>query len=897
MTQCPTCSAILDDTARFCSECGAEVSSISRAPTAHATPQRGATPASPVGRLAAEGTSDPSGIPPGFVLGDRYRMIGLIGRGGMGEVYRADDLRLGQPVALKFLPAALATDIALRERFFVEVRLARSVSHSNVCRVYDVAEHEGRLFLSMEYIDGEDLASLLRRIGRLPREKALQISRQLCGGLAAAHEREVLHRDLKPSNVMLDGRGQARITDFGLAVVAGRGATEAAAGTPAYMAPEQLDGRPATVRTDVYGLGLVLYELWTGRRAFDARSIAELRIAKRSLPQRPSEVAPDVDPAVERVILRCLDPDPARRPGSVVQIVAALPGGDPLAAALAAGDTPSPELVAASSARGALGAKRAAAMLAAVLGMLAAFAVVPWGDRLVERVRLARGPEYLGGIAEDFLTRVGVAPAHGMRARGFQADWDLLDYVEAHDRSPGRWDPLAALRPVRFWYRASPSPLVSSDEDGRVWFDDPPVNRPGMSAVRLDPAGRLTWFHFVPDSLPAERRATDWRPFFVAAELDTASLRPATPEPFAAYADERLAWESTNGDSAKRLRVEAASLMGRPTAFEVRHPWTPSPIAEATLPYTSGAYIPYLVVVLIGWIGGLLLARRSWRLRQGDRRGSFIVAAMSFTAAMTVFALRANHVADLSDEWDIARRAMAAALFWAATLWVVYLALEPSVRRRWPEILVSWNRLLAGDFTDPLVGRDVLTGLAVGLGVTLFARLEYHAPRAFGLPAPGPYWSGVFAIGSIGDVLGYLAGGFRTALVEGLGVLILILIARLVFRKRWLADALLVVAVGRAVQIYPSPLWIFWPIAIVRAAIWIMLLARVGLLAFIAGLVAWYTLQGPVDVHPGNWFAACSWEILALLVALAVAAYATASGRFARPIPGADSWTPGTPGA
>ena len=135
----------------------------------------------------------------------------------MGEVYRADDLKLGVTVTLKFLPRELRQDPKKHDRFLSEVRLARQISHPNVCRVFDVGEAQGQHFFSMDYIDGEDLASLLRRIGRLPSEKAAQIARQLCAGLAAAHEFGILHRDLKPGNVMLHGRGRARITDFGLA--------------------------------------------------------------------------------------------------------------------------------------------------------------------------------------------------------------------------------------------------------------------------------------------------------------------------------------------------------------------------------------------------------------------------------------------------------------------------------------------------------------------------------------------------------------------------------------------------------------------------------------------------------------------------------------------------------
>src|SRR5499427_5664193 len=173
---------------------------------------------------------------PGAIIAGRYRLVSLLGRGGMGEVYRADDLTLDQPVALKFLPHAVAAGDSRLKRFHNELRIARQVSHRNVCRLYDLGEAGGRPFLTMEYVDGEDLASLLRRIGRVPEDKAIQIARQLCAGVAAAHERGVLHRDLKPANVMIDGEGEVRITDFGIATVGGDAATTA--GTPQYMAPE-----------------------------------------------------------------------------------------------------------------------------------------------------------------------------------------------------------------------------------------------------------------------------------------------------------------------------------------------------------------------------------------------------------------------------------------------------------------------------------------------------------------------------------------------------------------------------------------------------------------------------------------------------------------------------------
>ena len=227
MARCPNCATEIPQGSRYCPSCGSVQSSVSQMPTAVSppTPSAGSgsgpprsTPSTPIGRLDSSGSFGGAAFQPGQVLAGRYRVIGLLGRGGMGDVYRADDLELSQPVALKFLGRTLADRPDMLERFRGEVRNARQVSHPNICRVYDIGLVDGQLYLSMEYVDGEDLATLLKRIGRLPRAKADQVARQLCAGLAAAHDRGVIHRDLKPSNVMIDGEGRVRITDFGLAV-------------------------------------------------------------------------------------------------------------------------------------------------------------------------------------------------------------------------------------------------------------------------------------------------------------------------------------------------------------------------------------------------------------------------------------------------------------------------------------------------------------------------------------------------------------------------------------------------------------------------------------------------------------------------------------------------------
>ncbi len=235
-------------------------------------------------------------------------MVTQIGRGGMGEVWQADDLVLQTPVALKLIHS---NSDAGREAIINEARLARQITHPSVCRVFDVGEAEGEIFYSMELIHGEDLATLLKRVGRLPMEKVIEIGQQLCDGLAAAHAQGVLHRDLKPANLLIDDDGAVRIADFGIAIAPGGTGRHVLAGTPGYMAPEQkTSGGTLSERTDIYAVGVILYELLVGRRPFDA----PFEEVKR--PPKPSTIIPDVDPRLERMILRALESNPRNRPAS-----------------------------------------------------------------------------------------------------------------------------------------------------------------------------------------------------------------------------------------------------------------------------------------------------------------------------------------------------------------------------------------------------------------------------------------------------------------------------------------------------------------------------------------------------------------------------------------------------
>jgi eukaryotic-like serine/threonine-protein kinase len=256
-------------------------------------------------------------IASGDVFARRYRMITRLGRGGMGEVWRADDLVLQTAVALKLIDARSQQ---ARERILNEVRLARQITHPAVCRVFDVGETEGGVaFYSMELVQGEDLAALLRRVGRLPSPKVVDIARQLCSGLAAAHDQGVLHRDLKPANILIDNQGFVRITDFGIAIPRDSAGRHRLTGTPGYMAPEQLErGSSLTERTDVYALGLVLYEILVGRHPFPP--------GRTEAPPLPSSLVPHVDSQLERLVMQAISADPLSRPESAVDMLARLPG-------------------------------------------------------------------------------------------------------------------------------------------------------------------------------------------------------------------------------------------------------------------------------------------------------------------------------------------------------------------------------------------------------------------------------------------------------------------------------------------------------------------------------------------------------------------------------------------
>lgn len=892
--QCAECAAELPGDARFCPSCGLPVSSVSQMPTGLATPSqaeaaRRRTPSSSVGRISS-GSHDGAGFAPGVVLAERYRIIGLIGRGGMGEVYRADDLKLGQAVALKFLPERLASDRAWIDRFYSEVRLARQVSHPNVCRVYDVGEIDGRHYLSMEYVDGEDLASLLRRIGRIGGDKGLEIARQLCAGLAAAHDRGVLHRDLKPSNVMIDGRGRARVTDFGLAVSGDeQQAAGDVSGTPAYMAPEQLAGEPATVQSDLYALGLVLYELFTGKKAFEAATFAEWkRMHGQDPPAPPSTVAREMDPIIERAILRCLEKDPRERPRSALAVAATLPGGNPLAAALAAGETPSPEMVAAAGQVAAMNPAVAWLCLLLVVAGAAAAAVLSPRTSIHGMTALEKSPEILANRARDMVSRLGYPQRPRDTAFGFRRDYDYVDWIERHDRSPDRWKDMADGRPagLRFWFRQSPTELVPhigflpSGPEYNVDEENPALSQPDMVLLRLDPTGRLIHFQAVPPRVEAASsnpRSPDWAALFGEAGLDPARFSAVPPRRLPeTYADARAAWAETPPERADRpFRIEAAAYRGRPVYFELLGPWS-QPSAARSSSLTTGrksADIFATAFFLSVLLCGALIARQNLRRGRGDRRGALRVATLLFVTLFLGWLFGGTHAASVA-EVQLLFLATGLTLFLAAVTWILYVALEPLVRRHWPDALISWTRLLSGRITDPRVGRDLLVAAAGGTVLALLPKLEYllHAWLETTPPAPVLAWAAPLM--GVRQVASNLVSLPAQSLLFGIAVTLLIVLLRGLLRREWAAAAVLIALI--ALPVFLDKGWIGAAFAALAGLAHLLVLIRLGLFAVLALSVISDYLNHMLTVDLSLWYAPTTVFLIFLVVGLGVFAFRSA---------------------
>ena len=654
------------------------------------------------------------------------------------------------------------------------------------------------------------------------------------------------------------------------------------------MAPEQLAGRPATAQSDLYALGLVLYEIFTGKRAFDAASVAEWRrVHAEDPPTSPSLHTADMDPAVERVILRCLEKDPSQRPRSAAQVALALPGGDPLAAALAAGETPSPEMVAAAGGEGALAPARAWMALGAFAVLLGAVIAISPASLDLGLAPMVKSPDVLRERAREIARRFGYLEPAADEVTWLERDYDPIRWLADHVPST-TWRRGLHERgsPVLLHSRRSGQPIVATSSFGVVTEGDPPSDLPGEIHVVVDSLGRLREMR----AMPPRRAVTGESvlPFPESSVFEETGLDPALFETVAAAwvppvpFDHRREWVGSRREAPEiPLRLSAATFLGRVVSVNVLGPWTVEDPAAAPAQSTSqrialSTLAAFLVLVLA--TAGFF-ARRNMRLGRGDRRGAFRLAVVAFTLQLLTWLALFHPARSLPTLlFDQTFPALAQATFVGAFLWLMYMALEPYVRRRMPGLLVGWARVIEGRFLDPRVGCDALVGLVVGTAAATVYHLANGLPTWFSFSAQTTI--PLFRIGN-SQQLAPFAAPFDVAtnvLLRSFTELTALFVCRLLVSRDWATLGILWLLFS-AMSLGGENPALETPAALVLGFLFAYVTTRRGLLALVATWLVNLTLNTlPVGVGFGAWYAPYTIGTLVALLALAGWAFHTSLG-------------------
>jgi serine/threonine-protein kinase len=587
-----------------------------------------------------------------------------------------------------------------------------------------------------------------------------------------------------------------------------------------------------------------------------------------------------LDPAVERAILRCLEADPDRRPASALAVAAALPGGDPLAAALAAGETPSPEMVAAAGEGAYLNARVAwPVFLAVLVGLAGAFAMALRVSPL-DRMRPEYTTEVLAQKARDVVRQL-VSPERARdEAFGFEWNDDLVKHVIETDKPVPDWRKVYTQRPspLEFWYRQSKDPLTAvmfhTDllTPGLVHPDDPPPIMSGMSHVELDHQGRLTYFETIPpqkQDAPTRATPVDWSPLLTLAGLDAAQLKPTDPLwTWLAASDARAAWTGTWPESGRPLRVEAAALGGRPVAFMATGAWRkPSRMPEASQS-RDNLVVSVLFVIMFSILAGAgLLAYTNLRQGRGDLQGAARLGICMSVVLMAVWFCQVHLVASLG-LLAMSLIAVCTSVFYGALLWTIYVALEPYVRKRWPQVLVSWTNVLAGHMRDPVVGRDLLLGVALGVAWVWMIRgvdLWSGGSELIGYPGDMELLSGMRS------TVGLVLQGVPYAMRNVLFYFFLLFLFRVLLRNQW-AAALAFGALFAALSVLGNDdhPWSSALLALVYFGTGAVAVLRWGLLSYAVGVfVSELLLKLPATLDTSAWYFGSVLAMVAIAAALA----------------------------
>jgi serine/threonine-protein kinase len=655
------------------------------------------------------------------------------------------------------------------------------------------------------------------------------------------------------------------------------------------MSPEQFSGGEVTAKSDLYALGLVMYEIFTGKKPYEAATYEDLaRLREKSAPAAPSTHLKDIDPLVERVMLRCLEKNPDKRPASALQVAAALPGGDPLAAALAAGETPSPELVAASGEKEGLHPAVAWGCLLLIVVGLVATVVLAQRTQLLNLIPLPSSPEVLAAKARDMVRDFGYTATPADTAYSFEWFTGYLDYIEKNDRSLARWSRLSSGVPptVGFWYRESPGFMsnVTLGSWGLIGDDSPPNLISGMSRISLDTQGHLLRLEAVPPQLDTSTEAAplpNWGSLFAAAGLDATQFKSAPPQwTRLAVTDARAAWEGIwPGHPELPLRVEAASYRGKPVYFNLISPWTTPDRIHA--PQSTGDLIQIAIVYAVLFsivIVGIVTARTNVRSGRSDRRGATRLALLAFLFVGGTYLMAAYHVPGEQEAW-ILFTAAALGLVVGAIVWVLYVALEPHVRRRWPDSLISWGRLLAGQMRDPVVGRDLMVGILAGVFLAVASRVQELVPGWMGkLPLPPESNLDYDSLTGLRDLIGSIPAYVVIYVFLSLLFFFIFFLIRLVLRKEWLAVvvSLLLVSLFAAWGQDHPVLNVAYQLIVWGTAIAVLI--RFGLLALVVTLCTNSILHSYLlTMHLSAWYAEPTFFVFFVFLAAAIFGFYTST--------------------